>query len=353
MSEENKEKLRTSDAENDDRLLNTVEDRLANLHEITKDADDQADELEEQDEPTPEEEDQAGEDDDEGDTTPEGEVESDTEDTEDDTLPAAFLRAAIHRGWKQEEAEEFFKENPKAALKTFQNCYMDVNNASREWARIGKAKQQSDNKAQIDAANARPETPEPIDVEKLIEKYDIDGDEAKAMREYQKLLKTQQPIEPAPMQQPVQQQADPNKLLEIENFFNSDSLNAYKKFYGNLELGQGWADLSAGQYDNRFAVLQQADLILMGAEASNQAMDPIEALERAHMIVSEPIREQAIRESIKGTAVKRKKSMTIRPSSGTRSTKKIASDAGSKPGTRSREQLTSDVGEKLHRLFSN
>ncbi|KKM83220.1 hypothetical protein LCGC14_1311600 [marine sediment metagenome] len=361
---EHTEKLRDSNAETDPNMLNSVEDRLANLRELTSDTVKQADDTEENAEPTPEEkeEDQAGEDDDSGVSTPDKDDDSDKDgkddkdgendkdDQEDKDLPPAFLRAAVHRGWKEEDATKFFEENPDAAIRTFQNCYMDVNNASREWARIGKAKQDAGS-VRIDASDAKPNAGK-VDVDKLAKDYDLDDAVVEQLREQQKVIDSmsQEPVSVEPQRNAA---ADPNHVLQLNNFFGSEFLRDYDKFYGALEMGQNWNDLSGGQYDNRFRVLEQADLIILGAEASGQVIDPLIALERAHMVVSEPVREQVIRDGIKDTATKRRKSMTIRPSSGTRSTKSVASDVSNKVGSRSREELTTAVGEKLNNLFNS
>ena len=364
------EKLRESNAANVEAVVNTVEERLANLNKITSDTGNQADDIEENEDPTPEDKEQdggkdakdddkdgnqAGEGDDSDESTPGKDDDSSKEGQDDKILPPAFLRAAIHRGWKEDDAKEFFKENADAAIRTFQNCYMDVNNASREWARIGKAKADAGSN-QVVASDARPR-PEKIDVDKLVKDYDLDDAVVEQLREQQKTIDAieQEPVVPSQPPQPQQQQSggDPNVQLEINNFFGSEVLNDYSEFYGALKMGQNWSDLGGGQYDNRWAVLQQADLIILGAEASGMKMEPLDALERAHMIVSEPVREQAVREGLKKTATKRKKSMTIRPSDGTRSSKKTTSDAGGNTGSRSKEELVTAVQDKMDHLFNS
>ncbi len=356
--------LRTSEAAEDNNLINTVEERLANLREITAGSTEPVEptpsEPAEPTEPTPDEPVEPSEPTEPGEPTEPSEPAEPVEPTpsepgskdgqEDKDLPPAFLRAAVHRGWKEEDATKFFEENPDAAIRTFQNCYMDVNNASREWARIGKAKQDAGS-VRIDASDAKPSAGK-VDVDKLAKDYDLDDTVVEQLREQQKVIDSmgQEPVSVEPQRSTV---ADPNHVLQLNNFFSSEFIRDYDKFYGALEMGQNWNDLSGGQYDNRFRVLEQADLIILGAEASGQVIDPLVALERAHMVVSEPVREQVIRDGIKDTAVKRRKSMTIRPSSGTRSTKSVASDASSKVGSRSREELTTAVGEKLNNLFNS
>jgi hypothetical protein len=352
------EKLRESNAVEDEQTVNTVEERLANLNKITKDVDhSEADSEENLGGTTPEgeekeaddgsqDDDQAGDDDGSDDATP-GEDDSKEGQDDDKEMPPAFLRAAIHRGWKEEDAVEFFKDNPDAAIRTFQNCYMDVNNASKEWARIGKAKQEQQIRPSV-----KPEPkPVTVDLDKLQKDYDLDDAAMEGLRAQQEeiaALQTEQQPEPQPGQSDA---VDPNKVLEIENFFGAETLSDYGEFYGALKLGQDWNDLSSGQRANRMRVLEQADLIILGAEAAQVKMDDIEALERAHMVVTEPIREQAIREGLKKTAVKRKKSMMLKPSEGTRSPKKVAASTGGKQGSRDREQLQADVQEKLNHLW--
>ena len=117
-------------------------------------------------------------------------------------------------------------------------------------------------------------------------------------------------------------------------------------------LAKDWSDLSSGQRNNRWKVLEQANQVILGSEAMGRSINPLEALERSHMVVSEPVREQVIRNTLKKTATKRKKSMTIRPSSGTRSVAKVATDAGGNAKPRTRDELNASVQEKLNSVFN-
>jgi hypothetical protein len=69
------------------------------------------------------------------------------------------------------------------------------------------------------------------------------------------------------------------------------------------------------------------------------------------MMISEPVRERVIRERIKSDVSKRSNSMTIKPSAGSRSTSKVASDAGETKKARTRDELASDVQDRLHSIF--
>jgi len=343
----------------DPKLVNTVEERLANLNNLTKEPPKrEAGSDEEPDTSTPDDKDSQTADvqDTPTGTTPD-DVDGDKDADTDVVLPPEYLRAAVHRGWKEEDAKKYFDDNPDAALNTFQNVYTDINNASREWALLGKAKLERNKVPDIPATEVKAEF-KGVDVDKLKEEYDIPPETIALLKaqnqQLEEVLKQRQP-EPI-QQQPVQQVPagpNPNIELDIENFFKSADLNAYSDFYGKLELGQDWTDLKSGQHGNRWKVLEEANLIILGSESAGHRIDPIDALARAHMIVSEPIREQVIRSQIKGTAVKRKNSMTIKPSDGTRSAAKVNSDAGGNKGPRTKEQLASDVQGKLNHLFNN
>lgn len=356
---EHTEKLKTLDVEaiTEPTLVNSVEERLANLDTITKEPKKrEAVPTEDIEDTTPDDTDVDGnqaDDDVSTDGTTPDDVDGNKEVVTDEVLPPAYLRAAIHRGWKEEDITEFYKTNPEAATKVFQNCYLDVNNATREWALLGKAKQQRETTINNPVIPAKIEV---VDIAKLKSEYDLDPGTIAILEAQNKQIET---LNTQPVQQPIQEQSvqapvgpDPNIELEIENFFNSTNLSDYSEFYGKIGLGQDWGDLSSGQRANRWKVLEQANQVILGSEAMGRSIDPLEALERSHMVVSEPIREQVIRNTLKKTATKRKKSMTIRPSSGTRSTAKVATDAGEKGKPRTREELVASVQGNLDSVFN-
>ena len=357
---EHTEKLKTLDvaAITEPTLVHSVEERLANLDTLTKEPKKrEAVPAEDIEDPTPDDTDVDGnqaDDDVPADGTTPDDADGNTDVVTDEVLPPAFLRAAVHRGWKEEDAKEFYKTNPEAAMKTFQNCYLDVNNATREWALLGKAKQQRETAINAPVAPAKIEV---VDIAKLKSEFDLDPGTIAVLEAQNKQIET---LNAQPVQQPVQEQPvyqapvgpDPNIELAIENFFGSVNLSDYSEFYGKVGLGQDWSDLGSGQRSNRWKVLEQAHMVMLGSEAMGRSIDPLEALERSHMVVSEPVREQVIRNTLKNTATKRKKSMTIRPSSGTRSTAKVATDAGGNAKPRTRDELNASVQEKLNSVFS-
>jgi hypothetical protein len=87
---------------------------------------------------------------------------------------------------------------------------------------------------------------------------------------------------------------------------------------------------------------------MAGHGVRGQKIEVEQALERAHLIVTEPIRTQVIRDSLKATSMKRKKSMTLRPSESKRSSDSMNTDS-SKP--RNRKELEQSVQVNLDSVF--
>ncbi len=249
-------------------------------------------------------------------------------------LPDAYYRAAIHRGMKPEEITDFFKTNPKLCVRTLGNIYEAVKRSNEEFATLGRAHKEQQQKQQV-APAAKEEVEKPqykgVDFEAL-KKTDIDPDAiaiikaqdqtAKAMfdqlQELKETRSAQTPDQPSGMTYQETQTANREAdavVQQIETFFDSDSLKKYDEFYGDLPKNAiDWNDLSPGQRANRWAVIEMMDNILTGARMLNRDMKIDEALEKAHINVSASVREKVIRDDIKADVVKRSKSLSLKPS---------------------------------------
>lgn len=356
-------------------LVSEVQDKLSrlnDLNELTKDegfnrlggkketaaSDEETDDLtpEVKDDSAVEDDGQADDQIDSGDPTPE--VENKDGDIE---VPDAYIRAAIHLGWKQEVVDDLVKNNPELALKTLENLYISTNNASREWSELGRAKIDAERAAASGAQTAT----------------DAVAQEDPAVTALAAALKKEYPDDPLidtviaglkkkSVQQPKPQVSQPQAQYEtatrranaaansaidqrVNTFFSADVMKPYEKFYGKLELGQIPEDLSNGQQLNRLAVLEEAECIIAGHNMRNQKIEIEQAMEKAHFIVTEPIRKQVIRDNLKATATKRKKSMTLRPSDSKRSSDSMRTDS-SKP--RNRRELEQSVQQNLNKVFN-
>lgn len=362
------ESLKTLDkaAIEDPVLVNTVQERLDNLNLLTKDEDlnrlgtKTAVSDEEDDDPTPEPEDgskpkedgQADHQADSDDSIPEAEKK--------DEIPESYIRAAIHQKWSQKDVDELIESNPGLAKRTFENCYNSVVQASRDFSEIGRAKIELDRQQAVKSTVAETvvqEDPKTVAlIAKLRKEYADDPLIEVVIKDLEAKPKPVQQTQPVPQQQQSYEVATAranvaaNAAIDqrVNSFFGADDMKLYDKFYGKLELGQIPEDLSNGQQQNRLAVLQEAEFIMAGHGVRGQKIEVEQALEKAHLIVTEPIRTRVVRDSLKATATKRKKSMTLRPSDSKRSSDSMNVDS-SKP--RNRRELENAVQQKLDSVF--
>ncbi|MCK4821929.1 hypothetical protein KA005_39560, partial [bacterium] len=133
----------------------------------------------------------------------------------------------------------------------------------------------------------------------------------------------------------------------IEQFFTAEDMKSYKDFYGTIGMGQIFQDLNPGQQKNRYEVLQIADQMIVGNAMQEIELPVNDALLRAHLLVTEPIREKIIREEIKSSVVKRNKGLTLRPSAGKKST--AAVNEGGKP--KDRAGVIANAEQRLKKVF--
>jgi hypothetical protein len=343
------EELRQIDekALSDPKLLSSIEDRLSNLRDVTRGGvgkpaveDDEVDE----NDPVEPDEKKAGEDE-------SRQPDSPTLDKKDEgpNLPEAYVRAAMAYGWKKEDVIQSFKDDPDRMLGVLSNIYQTRNKVSSEFAALGR-KHTAETTAKNDAA-AKPVFT-PVDTKRLREQY---GDDAgpiidmleaqnKSLQEMAALLPTskakpEQPFNSAVEESGIEQQ--------IHTFFESDAMKPYEKVYGKLGIGQTHDDLAPGQQQFRWKVLERADQIAGGAHLQGVQITLPEALEMAHLLVTQAYRDQIIMEEIKGKVVKRSKGLTLKPSD----SKKKPTEDDPKPGSRTKEQLVEDTQSKLNRLF--
>lgn len=339
-------------------LVNTVQERLDNLNRLTKeetavpDETDDGSTSETKDGSSEEETGQTDHQTESTETTLEAEIkEGDTD------IPDAYVRAALHHGLKKEDVDEMVKSNPESAMKLLESCYLSVNNASKEWSELGRAKIEAERQAATQTATEvvveQKEDPQTTALIAKLRKDYVDDPLIEVV------IKG---LESKPVQQPVPQQQQNYEVAtaranvagnlaidqRVNAFFSSDVMKPYEKFYGKLELGQIPEDLANGQQLNRLTVLEQGEYIMAGHGARGQKIEVEQALEKAHFIVTEPIRKQVIRDGLKATATKRQKSMTLRPSDSKRTGDSL-NTGSSKP--RNRSELELSVQQNLDRVF--
>ena len=275
------------------------------------------------------------------------------------TLPDNYYRAALHHGWKDEEIKELYQTNPALAKRTFAKMYEDTNRLTREFASIGRLKQQQQQKPVEKPAESKKPEFEGIDVEALRKKYD-DDPIVEVIAQQQKQLKAifdsqhkedpkekpQTQLNEAEIKAQIQEEAVIQQ--QVEQFFNGSDLDSYGDFYGkSAKDDENWNSLTESQQQHRYDVILMADYILAGAESQGRQLSVTDALNRAHLSVSEPIREQIIREDIIAKVSKRSKSLTLPPTSKKKTPIKTTG------GVKSEEQLIADTRERLAKAFGS
>ena len=362
---EHTEGLKTLDesAIEDTALVNTVDERLANLKSLERGID----------------ESEASEDNDDTSTpaVPEDELEEENEqaavesESDDDlgvedgkgskdepvNIPEAYVRAAIHQGWKQEDVDDLVKQNPELALRSLTSCYNSAISANKEFSALGRIEiDRRRAAAETQTVEQVPPSITPAEKEKLIADYGDDPVVARLIANAEKQVakpQTQQVQQPADLYNTATAHANASANAStdarVNTFFSASVMSPYKEYYGELGLSQSVNDLTNGQREHRLAVLEEGECIMTGLRMRGINATIEEVLEKAHLIVTEPIREMVIRNNLKKTAIDRKNSQTLRPAK----SKKTAVSTGDQRKPRNQQELVTKVGQKLANVFGN
>ncbi len=304
----------------DDSLVESVQAKLDAINGVTDDTDitedddtddQQTDDDKVDDDSTPgdqadddtTEEDSTSDDDKDTDETGDTDDSKDEKDTKEVQLPDAYYRAAIHQGWEPDEVKEFFKANPEMALKTLEQIHKSTNKLTSEFARIGRIKPEdktADSKTDDDESA--------IDIAALKEQYGDDSAVVKAFEVMQSKLDARPEQEVAQLNYDIPQN-DPLRAT-VDKFFTDPTLKPYVDFYGE---GKDTEKLTQEQHKHRFDMLTTAEDIIVGSQTHGRAITVEDAMEAAHLLVSEPVREKALRVELTAKVKKRAKSVTLKP----------------------------------------
>jgi len=305
----------SSDEEDDD----TDDDKQAEDDKGDDDSTPDKDDDEEDDDEEDDDE-QAEEDDDDDDSTPEKDKDETGDkddsknkpdsDEEEVTLNDAYYRAAISQEWTPDEIKDFFEADPELAIKTFAKIHASTNKISSEFARLGRVQPAKSQEAKTAIEANKAKADDGIDLAALKEQYGEDSAVVKAFTVMQTKLDTAREAMPDKQEQ-QQEEIDPIILGRIEKFWVDPAMKPYAEFYGE---GKDEAKLTIGQSDNRYKVLETADSIVLGCQTQGRKITLEQALESAHLLVSESVRESAIRKELTTKIKKRAKGVSLKPS---------------------------------------
>ncbi len=268
-------------------------------------------------------------------------------------LTQAEIRAAIHCKWSQEDIEELVKVNPVLAKKTCAKFLEGTNDLSKKFSELGKA--QVEKKEPESKVEPKPELkPEKktIDFTALEKEYEGDPivgvlkqfeERNNALADEVETLRSSGSLNESKVDK-AQVQEDAAIAQQIDGFFNRPDVVEYENVYGKIEKdSKDWDELTQGQVKKRWSLVEQANLILLGAQQQGMEMPMGEAFERAHLLVTEDVREQTIRKQIKAKAVKRDKSITFEPNSSV----KVANS-----GKKTKAEIVANAEQTLQKLRS-
>jgi len=266
-------------------------------------------------------------------------------------LTQAEIRAAKHLGWSEDEIKELAQAKPELAKKTCAKALESTNNLSKKFSELGKAKAEKSVEPEPKPQPKPEPKPSTIDFTALEKEYENDPivgvlkqvvEQNQALANEVTTLKTSTTQGDDKVSQ-AQAQEDAAIAQQIDVFFARPDVVEYKDVYGEVPKdSKDWDALTQGQIKKRWAVVEQANLILTGAKQQGMDMPLDEAFERAHLLVTEDVREQTIRNKIKKEAVKRSKGVSFEPSD----SKKVTPT-----GPKTKEQIHQNAKAGLQKVF--
>ena len=258
----------------------------------------------------------------------------DTEDPPEAEIPEGYIRAAKRQGWSDEDIADQIKANPERAEKLFRNAYETSNKLTRDYAALGRDKAEATRReAEEKAAAEAPEIKDYITVDEITKISDGDEATAAALKSFNTALKSRDAelvelrksgpsvddmnfarTDQIASTERARAAADETVITRVNQFFGAENMKLYDDFYGVIKENQNMGDLTPNQRNHRLEVLQVADQLTVGRKSQGFEVTTSEALEDAHLLVTESIREKVITDGIRSSLTKRSKGRTLRPS---------------------------------------
>lgn len=330
-------------------LETKVKDKMASIFESGDDDTEEGDTEDTED--TEEKDDNEGEKDEDKDV--DEDKEDDNEEVTDDTtskgkkktgdetltLPAAYVQTAIRLGMSEDKVKESFDKDPEAMISLLSELHKGENGLSARYAQQGRAIQEQRITKQKTATEEDTSSESFVDLKKIRARFDDDDEEAdalidgvikplsdalKIMRDEIKQLRVQ-----SNGQTVYSQQEDRAVQSEVNNFFDNDQLKEFQEYYGTVKPGEDPREaLTGAQFKHRGEVCKEGNFIRLGAAESGEKLTISDVLQRAHLQLTEPMREEMVREKISSKIKKRAKGLSVK--AGTKKVPKTPStkDAG-------------------------
>ena len=233
------------------------------------------------------------------------------EDLKDDSsiLPAGHRRAALARGYTNEEIDYHLETKPDEAVVLFAEVFDRWQEQSSRWSDRGrqlvKAGQEVSER-EGDKDKGTSEALSHYDANALVEEHGSENEALiKALVDPLNTVidRVNAATERLSSSEEFLQGTRENALATVtQDFFKSKGMEASKEVFG-LEI----KDLTNDQVEKRMELFKEADIIAAGAEAHGENVTAQEALERAFAIVSQGTRDEIIQQTIRDSMKKRTK----------------------------------------------
>lgn len=260
-----------------------------------------------------------------------------TTETSDDSagdehaLTPAEIRAALHAEWTDEEITELSEANPALAKKICAKALETMNTASQMFSTAGKKIKDTPAIDAVPAVTpaAVPAVNAAIDLTAFAAEYKDDPlypvmqqlvDANTTLTARVEASQSPAAIAKAEAREDaaaVQQDAAVDQQLNA--FFTGEAVAEYEDVFGKTtKEHENWEHITQGQMRKRMAVVDQAKLILSGAESQGVEMSLGDALDRAFLAEVAPIKEWHIIAKISKQLKKRQAGITLKPGTGTK-----------------------------------
>lgn len=223
-------------------------------------------------------------------------------------LPSGHRRAALARGWTNEEVDHYLEIKPEEATAKLGELFDDWQKQNSLWSERGRQLRNAEPKAPEGEKAEGKETSEALshyDVKTLVEDNPGQEDLINALVTPLNAVidRVNAAAEKLSSSEEFLQGTKETALAGvIQDFLASKEMEPYKETYGE-EI----KNLTDEQFKSRMELFEQADIIVAGATAHGVDLTTREALERAQMIVSQGTRDEAIRQGIRESMKKRTK----------------------------------------------
>jgi len=260
----------------------------------------------------------------------------------ENALTPAEIRAAKYAGWSDADLDGLTEANPDMAKRAGQAALKAMNTSTAVLSRIGNKPVEVRSDPAVPAANSD------VDFSALEADY---GDDPilpvlKQLAEQNATLAAKLTQASTAHDEEVVSAAELQEQSAIEqqitSFFNSSEVLTYADTYGDATKDESWDTLTQSQVRARMRVVEDANFIVKGAKQQGIDMPLSEAFERAHLVAVAPLQEQRVRAKIAGSATKRQKGFTLKPSAAAR-------PAGGKP---TQDQMEAEIKEKMAAVFN-